>query len=358
MASSRRSGRGRSTSPTPTDSGSENWGYTSHGDEDDADTYSNVSERTDGNSYSSSLADDTSLPPQSRPTSPTIPLLPSDGIFGDPVSHAHHDEPILDFAPCTSSSRQTIILPDEDLTIRFTCYSSDPFRNALWWVACVLSFGILGLVGRWIPSVWVRWSGKETAFTDAKAGSWLVVEVSGQPHSILTQQTPYGDLHIVPLKVLPYPYPLSTVFPKAVVPSVANTATSSRAPSVMQAVPPVSHALNGEQPGGIGAAKDLVTKPAVSNGDVESGKTTWEETLGFLKVAEYRYTRFALNPASNQWVMIRDWRDPRWTSIRAVAGGLDTPTREQRKVLTGENMIDIEGKSVFGLLIDEVRSES
>jgi cation-transporting ATPase 13A2 len=178
MASSRRSGRGRSSSPTRSDSGSENWGYTSHGDEDDADTYSNVSERTDGNSYSSSLADDTSLPPQSRPTSPTIPLLPSDGIFGDPVSHAHHDEPILDFGPCTTSSRQTIVLPDEDLTIRFTCYSSDPFRNALWWVACVLSFGILGLVGRWIPSVWVRWSGKETAFNDAKAGSWLVVEVS------------------------------------------------------------------------------------------------------------------------------------------------------------------------------------
>jgi cation-transporting ATPase 13A2 len=177
MASSRRSGAARSSSPIPTDSGSENWGYTSHGDEDDADTYSQVSDRSNEASYTSSLADDTSLPPQSRPSSPTIPLLPSDGIFGDPVSHAHLDEPILDFPECASSSRQTIILPDEDLSIRFTCYSSDPFRNALWWIACVLSFGVLGLVGRWIPSVWVRWSGKETAFSDAKAGSWLVVEV-------------------------------------------------------------------------------------------------------------------------------------------------------------------------------------
>lgn len=143
------------------------------------------------------------------------------------------------------------------------------------------------------------------------------------------------------------------MFPKAVDPSVANTVASSRAPSIQQSTA-VNHALNGELPGGIGAAKDLVTKPMGPNGDVEAGKTTWEETLGFLKLVEYRYTRFALNPASNQWIMVRDWRDPQWTSIRAVAAGLDTPTREQRRVLTGENMIDIEGKSVFGLLIDEV----
>ncbi len=50
----------------------------------------------------------------------------------------------------------------------------------------------------------------------------------------------------------------------------------------------------------------------------------------------------------------RDWRDPKWTSAKSVANGLETPTREQRHVLMGDNIIDIAGKSVFGLLLDEV----
>lgn len=50
----------------------------------------------------------------------------------------------------------------------------------------------------------------------------------------------------------------------------------------------------------------------------------------------------------------RDWRDPKWSSARAVANGLDAGTREQRQVLMGENIIDIAAKSVFGLLVDEV----
>lgn len=53
--------------------------------------------------------------------------------------------------------------------------------------------------------------------------------------------------------------------------------------------------------------------------------------------------------------MIRDWRDPRWTSVKAIAGGLDTDTRAQRKILFGDNLVDIEGKGIFTLMVDEVR---
>jgi len=128
-----------------------------------------------GEGYSSSLADDTSLPPQSRPTSPSLPLVPAtgDGIFGEP---SRNEEP-KDFASVSVPSRQTILLPDEDLSIRFTCYRTDPLRNSFWWLGCILSIGGLGLLGRWVPSVWVRFCGKETAFDEAKEGSWLVVEV-------------------------------------------------------------------------------------------------------------------------------------------------------------------------------------
>ncbi|WVQ65814.1 uncharacterized protein L199_003992 [Kwoniella botswanensis] len=329
-ASSRRH---RTRSRSPSTSEEDDW----YGDEDDADSY--MSERDPEEGYTSSLADDTSLPPQSRPTSPNMPLVPSatDGIFGEPNARPYDMAEPKDFVSVAVPSRQTVVLPDEDLSIRFTCYRTDPFRNAIWWFGCIVTFGALGLLGRWIPSIWVKFLGKETAFDEAKEGTWLVVE------------TPYGDLHVIPLQIIPYPYPLSTVFPHHA-PTAPPTAGSSTAPSLRghNGSPNINHTSNGDSAGGgVGGAKDLLP-------DLEPGKTTWEETMGFLKTMEYRYTKFALDPATGRWAMIRDWRDPKWTSARAVAHGLESPVREQRMVLMGDNIIDIASKSIFGLLVDEV----
>lgn len=158
--------------------GTESWGYTSN--EDDQDTSSLISERGEGGEegYSSSLADDTSLPPNSRPSSPPMPLLPSDGIFGDPrpeLQNAQISEP---FAGTDTTYRQTIVLPDEDLKIRFTGYVTDTLKSIIWFIGCVLSFGILGLIGRWVPKTWIGWVGKATDFSNRKDGAWAVVEVS------------------------------------------------------------------------------------------------------------------------------------------------------------------------------------
>ncbi|BEI83020.1 hypothetical protein CcaverHIS002_0308880 [Cutaneotrichosporon cavernicola] len=293
-------------SPSPVSS-LDSWGY---GGEDD-------DELNEG--YTSSLADDTSLPPQSPPGSPRLPLVPvlGDDIFGQ--STMQFDEEPKEFDESTVPSRQTILLPDEDLSIRFTCYRTDAFRNVIWWIGCICTLGALGLVGRWIPRMWVRFTGRETAFEDTREGAWLVVE------------TPYGDLHIVNMEIISYPHPLSTVFPElaTVPPSVLQSRAASRA----------------------GTHAD---PPLVATGDIEVGKTTWEEKTGHLKVMEYRYTRFALNPVTGKWCMIRDWRDPKWTSARAVANGLSARTRDQRRTLMGENNIDIAGKSILSLLMDEV----
>lgn len=295
----------------------DSWGY-QHEDEDE-----------DGESYSSSLADDTSLPPQSRPGSPHLPLVPvpGDGIFGDSTVHVNQEpKEFEDDDVVTFPSRQTILLPDEDLSIRFTGYRTDTFRNIIWWIGCILTFGLLGLLGRWIPTMWIRFCGRETAFEDAKEGGWLMVE------------TPYGDIHIIPLQIVPYPYPLSTVFPQAHPPSHVPSRPDSAAGSARAGID--------------GASSSTPTR--ANGGDVEQGKTTWEEKKGFLKVMDYRYTRFALDPANSRWAMIRDWRDPKWVACRTVAQGLSTATRDQRRLLMGENIIDIAGKSLGGLLMDEV----
>jgi cation-transporting ATPase 13A3/4/5 len=158
--------------------GTESWGYTSN--EDDQDTSSLISERGEGGEegYSSSLADDTSLPPNSRPSSPPMPLLPSDGIFGDPHPELQNSQVSEPFAGPDTTYRQTIVLPDEDLKIRFTGYVTDTLKSIIWFIGCVLSFGILGLVGRWVPKTWIGWVGKTTDFSNRKDGAWAVVEVS------------------------------------------------------------------------------------------------------------------------------------------------------------------------------------
>lgn len=314
----------------------ENWGYVSN-DEDDEDDRE-FSDRASGEEgYTSSLADDTSLPPQSRPSSPPIPMLPTDVIFGDPGLNDQDGQPIIHtFSEPPSGSSQTVVLPDEDLKIRFTGYETNKFKNFVWLIGCILTAGGLGLVGRWVPNIWIRWCGRETDFERSGKDAWMVVE------------TPYGDLHIVPQRTIDYPYPLSTVFPQTAsevsktmsrTATIASTQSSAAANTASQ--PDTDRIRNG-------TAKDLTVV------DLERGKTSWEETMGFLKVMEYRYTRFAFQPGAGKWAMIRDWRDPRWTSVKAVVRGLPETVREQRRILFGENTVDIEGKSVFGLLMDEV----
>lgn len=50
----------------------------------------------------------------------------------------------------------------------------------------------------------------------------------------------------------------------------------------------------------------------------------------------------------------RDWRDNHWSAHKTVQAGLDDSTRDQRRILFGLNSIDIEGKSIITLLLDEV----
>ncbi|KAL7416022.1 hypothetical protein BDY24DRAFT_337463 [Mrakia frigida] len=221
-----------------------------------------------------------------------------------------------------SKSKQIIVLPDEDLSILFVGYATVAWKEFVWWIGCLLSVGILGLVGRWVPRAWVGWVGVETEFGDEKRNQWVLVE------------TPYKDLNIQSIQTIPYPYPLSTVFPP--------TRSSSTTPN---------GTLTGNTtptPAGPNGAKILVAT------DLERGRVGWEDALGFLKVVEYRYTRFALDERSGEWKMIRDWRDHLWTSLKAVSSGLDESTREQRRILFGGNSIDIEGKSVLTILLDEV----
>ncbi|KAI0633895.1 Ca-transporting ATPase [Trametes polyzona] len=286
--SSRRSDVSSDYAVDTDDSEEERWGYTSN--EEDSE------EETDIASIgpSGSEVDYGSLPPS---PSRALPLLAGDPIFGSEARIEMGELDLLAPPPPGPPSRQTLYIADEDAHIRMVGYEPVPWRQWLWWTCCVLTFGILGLLGRWFPRLWLRWVTRERAFEDMRHG-FVVVE------------TAYRDIALFPISRIPYPYPISTVV--------------STPPDTSQLLPAARSGRNDGTP------------------------------LGTLTYVDYRYNRFALDPRTGLFSMIREWRDTSWTGVGSVQNGLQKDVHAQRMTLFGPNMIDIEGKSTLSLLIDEV----
>lgn len=161
----------------------ERWGYASE-EEDDSEAES----VRDGDRDS---VDFRSIDGGSYPASPGLALhvMTGDPIFGD---ESRIDMGELDFSdppPPGPPSRQMIFLEDEDAHIRFVGYEVVLVRQILWRLCCVLSFGILGLLGHWFPRLWLRWVAQEKAFKDMQHG-FIVIEVGP---SVLCIQSVFRD---------------------------------------------------------------------------------------------------------------------------------------------------------------------
>jgi cation-transporting P-type ATPase 13A2 len=158
------------------DNEDERWGYSS-GEEDSQDgSQHSLNSVRDNASITSSMEYD-SEPPSSGEGNQSLPLLNLDPVFG---GEARIDMDttftLLDLPPPGPPSRQTVYIPDEDNTIRLVGYETILWRACLWRASCILTFGILALVGHWFPYLWLRWVAREKAFIGSRNG-FLVVEV-------------------------------------------------------------------------------------------------------------------------------------------------------------------------------------
>jgi cation-transporting ATPase 13A2 len=79
-------------------------------------------------------------------------------------------------------SRQRVHLEDEDMTVLFVGCQVITWRKWAWRIATVCTFGLLGLAGLWVPTLWLKWVTRECAFEklgqDGSGESLVVVEVS------------------------------------------------------------------------------------------------------------------------------------------------------------------------------------
>jgi len=152
----------------------ERWGYSSAEEEEsEAESINNIREDV---SISASMAYD------SEPSSPTepaqnLPLLAIDSALARETRiDMDASCTLLDAPPPGPPSRQTVYIPDEDSTIRFIGYEAIWWRWCLWNLGCVLSAGLLALLGHWFPHLWLRWVTHEKAFISSHNG-FIVVEV-------------------------------------------------------------------------------------------------------------------------------------------------------------------------------------
>ena len=73
-----------------------------------------------------------------------------------------------------------------------------------------------------------------------------------------------------------------------------------------------------------------------------------------LRVLTYRYVSFFFHPLKDKFVICNGWKDPTWTDVRSLRAGISGDEKDERERVFGNNLIDIEQKSIPQLLVDEV----
>ncbi|EEB08701.1 P-type ATPase P5 type [Schizosaccharomyces japonicus yFS275] len=186
---------------------------------------------------------------------------------------------------------QAVYLIDEDLEIMIAGFKTDKTRLYVYRVLCVLSFGLLYLLFRWMPRWYVKYLGKSEPFASA---DWLSVE------------TQWGEFSIHNLQTQFYENSLSTVFGASI---------------------------------RVSSLKDIDTDPFVDS----------------FRYVSYRYTKFIYHPLLDCFLLQKDWKDPKWIrGTENVKSGLEREAINDRLKVFGNNDIDLKVKSAGQLLVDEV----
>lgn len=94
-----------------------------------------------------------------------------------------------------------------------------------------------------------------------------------------------------------------------------------------------------------------VEKPLYAASELDDDN---DPIMSILRSLDYRYLRFFYHPIEDKFVLVNSWKDPLWTNVKVMRNGLDADERDSREEVFGQNLIDIEQKSVAQLLVDEV----
>lgn len=220
--------------------------------------------------------------------------------------------------PFTASKtyQQRFYISEEDMVIFIAGYCSSKLRAWLYYLLCICTFGLAFLILRWIPRWHVACLGIPAPLGQC---DWVVVE------------NQWGEISIINVKSKFFNNPLSQVFRKK---TEDDGETDENADST-----------------GNSSRSSFQNHSIQNYHDDESDP---DPKLHTLRIIEYRYIKFYYNPEEDIFLTNYDWVDSSWKDIDQVRMGIDPDIQKTRLTVFGPNLIDIEEKSTFSLLIDEV----
>jgi cation-transporting P-type ATPase 13A2 len=186
---------------------------------------------------------------------------------------------------------QKVYMVNEDLTIAVAGFRTSALGFLIYILLCTLTGGLAYLLFRWVPRWYVAVVGKHCPLRNC---TWVVVE------------NQWGEMVVMTPNVQLYGRPLSTVFGQS---------------------------------------------NKVSEYDLDDMN---DPIMDELRSLDYRYVRLCFHPLKDKFLLATGWKDPGWTDVYQVRSGLDADEKSVRETIFGNNLIDIEQKSVGTLLVDEV----
>lgn len=188
--------------------------------------------------------------------------------------------------------QQRYYIAEEDMRIVCAGYNVHKFRLLIFNLACVLSLGLVYLLGRWFPRQRLKWTSEPSPL-----GSCAFVIVENQ----------WGEVEKVDVRAESYGHALSTVFN-----------------------------LQDETPNTTSSYVDV------------------DPSVPVLRIFEYRYIRFLYNPAKDMFFTNVDWVNPHWRYLDEAGVGLDGDQVYLRTLAFGRNSLEFAQPSVPALLVREV----
>ncbi|CAI2162186.1 8461_t:CDS:10 [Funneliformis geosporum] len=88
--------------------------------------------------------------------------------------------------------------------------------------------------------------------------------------------------------------------------------------------------------------------------DMARNNSDPDEILHNLRYFDHRYIRFIYHPGIGKFLQNGYWKDSSWTSTKVLKKGITRAVHDERKIIFGPNIIDVQEKSALRLLTDEV----
>ncbi|KAG0038258.1 hypothetical protein BGZ82_000702 [Podila clonocystis] len=192
--------------------------------------------------------------------------------------------------------KQVVYLEEEDIELIFTGYRYIKSRLYIYYLACFLSAGIIFLLGRWLPQRFISFVARECEMS--KAEYVIVKNEWGQIATEFIFTKYYGG-------------PIDSVF-----------------------------------------SPDQLEKSQDDDASFEDTVTTG--ILHDMRYFDYQYIRFIYNPMVQQFMQNSKWKDPDWSTTSSCERGIGRETHQERTMVFGQNLIDVQEKTVGQLLVQEV----